>query len=111
MTAIAFESWILAAGAISGYLDLEVGPSAGGEGERAAGNLGWFVHVGAISGQQPVRAARPDLHRPVIGVGDPDPDPLTRASRHMQILGLAVDGVHAAVRVGERRHIQRLGDA
>jgi hypothetical protein len=29
----------------------------------------------------------------------------------MQILGLAVDGVHAAVRVGERRHIQRLGDA
>ena len=50
------------------------------------------MHLGAVYGEQPVRAAGPDLQRPVVGVGDPDPDPLTGFRRHPQILSLAVDG-------------------
>ena len=102
ITAVAFDSCTRTADAVARHADLHVGAGACGKGQRAAGHLGWSVHLGAVDGEQPVGAAGPDLHRPVVGVADPDPDPLAGFRCHIQILGLAVDGPHATVGVRDR---------
>ena len=69
--------------------------------ERPDTWVGW-LHLGAVYGEQSVGAAGPDLHRPVVGVGDPDPDPLAGSRRYPEILGLAIDGPNTPVRVRDR---------
>src|SRR5688572_22829712 len=85
--------------AVAGHLHFEINTGACGERHRAAGHLGRSMYFSTVYGQQPVGAAGPHLHWPVIGVGDPDPDPLAGLRWHAKIFWLAIDGPKTPISV------------
>ena len=58
ITAVAFDSCTLTAVPSVGTVDLQIGPAAGGEGHRTIRHVGGLVYVGAVDGEQSVRARR-----------------------------------------------------
>ena len=81
------------------------GSAAGAEVQRPITDGGGSVQIGSIHRQHPVQAVGPHHQRGVVGVGDPDPDPLTRAGGDVEVADAAVDRTGATVGVGQGRDI------